>query len=83
LFALRFEISQYTLDKQKAPQSLDNLVLAGYLGTIPVDPMTGTANWVIEKEDSLIAVDQLEPGIVDVHSRSNQIAKDGTTYTNW
>jgi len=45
LFELRSLISQYTLDKQKAPQGLDDLVTAGYIKVVPKDPMTNEANW--------------------------------------
>jgi general secretion pathway protein G len=83
LFTLRQLISQYTLDKQKAPQSIEDIISAGYLKRIPADPMTGSANWTTEQEDSLMAVDQQEPGIVDVHSASDQIASDGTAYSSW
>ena len=83
LFTLRQVISQYTLDKQKAPQSLDDVIAAGYLKVIPPDPTTGSADWTTEQEDSLMAVDQQEPGIVDVHSASNQTASDGTAYSSW
>lgn len=83
LFTLRQVISQYTLDKQKAPQSLDDVISAGYLKQIPTDPMTGSSNWTTDQEDSLMAVDQQEPGIVDVHSSSNQLATDGTAYSSW
>jgi general secretion pathway protein G len=83
LFTLRQVISQYTLDKQKAPQSLDDIVQAGYLKKIPVDPFTNEANWTPDQEDSVMAVDQQEPGIVDVHSSSNETATDGTAYSSW
>ena len=83
LFTLRSVISQYTLDKQKAPQSLDDLVSAGYLTKIPIDPMTTQANWEVVQEDTLMAVDQQEPGISDVHSASNATASDGTAYSSW
>ena len=83
LFTLRSVISQYTLDKQKAPQSLDDIVQAGYLRQIPADPMTGQANWEVVQEDVLLAVDQQEPGISDVHSASNATASDGTAYSTW
>src|SRR5208282_5977988 len=74
LSTLRSVISQYTLDKQKAPQSLDDLVTAGYLRQIPIDPMTKEPNWEPKEEDVLMAVDQTEPGIDDVHSASTGIA---------
>src|SRR6267378_3859308 len=83
LFTLRSVISQYTLDKQKAPQSLEDLIQAGYLRQIPNDPITGQANWEVVQEDVLLAVDQQDPGISDVHSASNANASDGTAYSSW
>ena len=83
LFTMRQVISQYTLDKQKAPQTLDDIVQAGYLKMIPKDPFTNEANWTPEQEDSVMAVNQEEPGIVDVHSASNETATDGTAYSSW
>ena len=83
LGTLRSVISQYTLDKQKAPQSLDDLVGAGYLRQIPTDPMTRQSNWEVVQEDVMMAVDQQEPGITDVHSASNATASDGTAYSTW
>jgi general secretion pathway protein G len=83
LFSLRSVISQYTLDKQKAPQGLDDIVQAGYLPRVPVDPMTGQSNWEVVQEDVLLAVDQSEPGISDVHSASSGTASDGTAYSSW
>jgi general secretion pathway protein G len=83
LSTLRSVISQYTLDKQKAPQSLDDLVQAGYLRQIPVDPMTKETNWEVKEEDVMMAVDQQEPGIDDVHSASSGVASDGTAYSTW
>ena len=83
LFTMRQVIDQYTLDKQKAPQSLDDLVSSGYLKIIPKDPMTNTSEWTVQQEDSLMAVDQQEPGIVDVHSTSNTTSSEGTPYSAW
>jgi general secretion pathway protein G len=83
LFTLRDVIQQYTLDKQKAPQTLDDLKQANYIRDIPKDPFTGEANWTLDMEDALIAVDQQEPGIYDVHSASNLTAQDGTAYSSW
>ena len=83
LSTLRSVISQYTLDKQKAPQGLDDLVQAGYLRQIPVDPMTRETNWEVVQEDVMLAVDQQDPGITDVHSASSATASDGTAYSTW
>jgi general secretion pathway protein G len=84
LFTLRSSIDQYTLDKQKAPQSLEDLVTAGYIKAIPKDPMTNaTDTWVTEQEDSLMAIDQTAPGIVDVHSGASTESTEGTAYSTW
>jgi general secretion pathway protein G len=83
LFTLRSLISQYTLDKQKAPQSLDDLVQGGYLKVIPKDPMTNEPNWEVVQEDVLMTVDQQDSGINDVHSASSATATDGTAYSSW
>jgi len=76
-------IDQYTLDKQKAPQSLEDLVSAGYLKFIPNDITGSKDTWVLEQEDSLKSIDQTQPGIVGVHSGSSQSAIDGTAYSSW
>jgi len=85
LFSLRSVISQYTLDKQKAPQSLEDLVTAGYFKQIPTDPMTGrNDSWTVEEEtDTIMTVDQQQPGIYDVHSGSSATGSDGTAYNTW
>ncbi len=85
LFTLRTLISQYTLDKQKAPQALEDLVSAGYLKQIPPDPITGTADWTTdEAEDTISSPDQQdEGGIDDVHSSSTQVGSNGAAYSTW
>lgn len=84
LFAMRSVIDQYTMDKGKAPQSLEDLIQAGYLKEIPKDPFTnGRDTWQVVTEDVLLSVDQNEPGISDVHSGSNATGSDGTAYNTW
>lgn len=88
LFTLRSLISQYTLDKQKAPQSLDDLVSGGYLKQIPTDPMTGRNDtWAVDMETNTeMSLDQQgadQPGIYDVHSGSSGVGSDGTAYSTW
>jgi general secretion pathway protein G len=84
LFTLRSVINQYTEDKQKAPQSLEDMVSAGYLKMIPKDPMTNSnSTWQVVQEDVMLSVDQTQPGITDVHSGSDAIASDGTAYSTW
>lgn len=86
LFTLRQVIDQYTLDKQKAPQSLDDLVSAGYMKQLPMDPFTGKNDtWaVVQEEDTIADPSQTEAGgISDVHSGSGLISSDGTAYSSW
>ncbi len=84
LFTMRTVIDEYTYDKQKAPQDLRDLVDAGYLRSIPVDPMTGRSDtWRTVQEDSLASVNQTEPGIYDVKSGSDQKSLEGTPYAEW
>jgi general secretion pathway protein G len=83
LFTLRTVIDEYTYDKGKAPQSLQDLVNEGYLRQIPIDPMTGQADWEIIMEDAVSSVNQTEPGIFDVRSRSTQRSLEGTPYNEW
>jgi general secretion pathway protein G len=84
LFTLRSVIDQYSMDKQKAPQSLDDLVQAGYLKQIPTDPMTNSKDrWQTVQEDVLVSVDQNQPGITDVHSGADGNGSDGTAYNTW
>jgi general secretion pathway protein G len=86
LYDMRKLISEYTLDKQKAPQSLEDLVQAGYLKPIPKDPVSGEPNWQVEQcDDSTIMSpdEQDQGGICDVHSSSTQVGTDGTAYNTW
>ena len=83
LFTLRTVIDNYTYDKEKAPQSLQDLVTDGYLRVIPIDPMTGTNQWKTVMEEASQSVSQSEPGIWDVHSTSDKIGLDGTPYSEW
>ena len=83
LFTLRTVIDEYTYDKAKAPQSLQDLVSEGYLRQIPFDPMTGQADWQPVMEDAVQSVNQTEPGIFDVRSKSDKKSLEGTSYSEW
>jgi len=84
LHVLRTAIDSYTMDKQKAPQSLDDLITDGYLKAVPEDPMTHSKDtWVTDTSDSLHSVDQTDPGIDDVHSGSQETGTDGQPYSTW
>lgn len=84
LYVMRQAIDQYTLDKQEAPQSLDDLVSAGYLRAVPVDPMTGGTNWNLEFGDTVMSAEQTTTGVSDVHSSSTMASPfSGKPYSEW
>ena len=84
LFTMRQSIDQYTQDKVKAPQSLDDLVSSGYMRVLPKDPFTDSnQTWEPVMDDSIQALGQTETGIVDVHSGSKLTGSDGTGYNTW
>lgn len=84
LRVMRQAINSYTVDKQKAPQSLDDLVTGGYLKAVPKDPITGrTDTWQTSATDTLSSIDQTDSGIDDVHSGAQHAGTDGTLYNTW
>ena len=81
---MRSAMDSYTVDKSKAPQSLDDLVQSGYLKVMPVDPFTLRSDtWVPVQADTLMSLDQTESGIDDVHSGAQMSASDGSSYSTW
>ena len=84
LHTMRTAIDQYTVDKEKAPQSLDDLVQAGYLKIVPIDPMSNLRDtWVTSESDTLMDINETQGGIDDVKSGSQGLATDGTSYNTW
>ena len=86
LKVMRDAIDHYTMDKEAAPQSLEDLVnpQSQYMREIPVDPMTRQKDWQVQMGDSVMSPDQSGTGIVDVHSNSNEVSPfDGTAYNTW
>ena len=84
LFTLRTVIDEYTYDKQKAPQSIEDLVRDGYLRQIPVDPITGSnTSWKLIMEEAMASVNQTEPGIFDIRSGADKTSLEGTPYSEW
>jgi general secretion pathway protein G len=84
LFTLRTVIDEYTYDKQKAPQTLDDLVSDGYLRQVPIDPITGNStSWRLIMEDATNTVNQTQPGIFDVRSGAEGTSLEGTPYSEW
>jgi general secretion pathway protein G len=84
LVEMRIAIENYTLDKQAAPQSLDDLVSAHYLREIPKDPITQQRDWRPDFENVLLSPEQSGTGISDVHSSSDQVSPfEHTPYSSW
>ncbi len=83
LFTMRQLIYEFTLDKQRAPQSLDELKEAGYMKEIPIDPCTHQRDWVPVPEDVLMSADQTQPGIDWVKSNCALRSADGTPYSDF
>jgi len=84
LLTLRQAVDKYTVDQRKAPQTLHDLVTKKYVGSIPVDPMTGSdSTWRVVMEDPAKSADSSEPGIFDVHSGSDKSSLEGTPYSDW
>jgi general secretion pathway protein G len=85
LETMRKAIDSYTIDKEKAPQSLDDLVQAGYLKSIPVDPMTNTQDsWITDTSDTLMDINETAGGIDNVHSGAQEVSTDGSSsYNTW
>src|SRR5580693_1062457 len=84
LMIMREAIDNFTLDKQAAPQSLDDLQQAGYLREVPVDPMTQAKDWSPVFDNIVMSPDQVTTGMVDVHSNSGLTSRfDGTAYNTW
>jgi general secretion pathway protein G len=84
IFTLRTMIDEYTIDKQKAPDSLEDLVSEGYLRQIPQDPMTGSSDtWRVIMEDTPVGGSTSSPGVFDVRSGSDKTSLEGTAYSDW
>lgn len=84
LATMRQAIDSYTVDKEKAPQSKEDLVTSGYLKFIPVDPITGSSQtWNFDHSDSYNSVDETDTGINNVHSGAGGGATDGSSYSTW
>jgi general secretion pathway protein G len=82
LDTMRKLIDQYSADKGKLPQSLDDLVTAGYMRELPKDPITDNKDWNIVTGDDPYSTEG-GTGITDVHSSSSDVGTDGTPYSEW
>jgi general secretion pathway protein G len=83
LVEMRKAIDNYTLDKQAAPQSLDDLV-PDYLRILPEDPITHAKDWIPDVESVVLSPDQAGTGITNVHSASDKVSPfEATAYNTW
>ena len=84
LHTMRTAIDSYTVDKEKGPSSLDDLVQSGYLKSIPIDPLTSRSDtWMTDQSGNPIAITETQEGIDDVHSGSQGLSSDGSMYSQW
>ena len=84
LQTIRTSIDNYTLDKQAAPQSIEDLVQAGYLRSVPTDPITHAKDWVPQYDSVVLSPDQTSTGMVDVHSNSPRVSPfENSPYNEW
>ena len=82
LFSMRKLIDQYSADKGKLPQSLDDLVSAGYMREVPRDPITDNKDWAIQTGDDPYSTEG-GTGVIDVHSSASEVSTEGTPYSEW
>src|SRR4051794_21115404 len=82
LFNMRKLIDQYSADKGKLPQSLDDLVSAGYMREVPKDPITDNKDWTIATGEDPYSTEG-GTGVTDVHSSSSEVSTEGTPYSEW
>ena len=84
LFVLRQAIQQYSLDKQAAPSSLEDLVQAKYIGAVPIDPISRSKEWHLDFDNVLLSPEQTSSGVTDVHSIADGISPfENTAYNTW
>ena len=82
LFKMRTLIDQYAADKGKLPQSLDDLVSAGYMREVPKDPITDNKDWAIATGEDPYSTEG-GTGVTDVHSSASEVSTEGTPYSEW
>jgi general secretion pathway protein G len=82
LFRMRSLIDQYAADKGKLPQSLDDLVTAGYIREVPKDPITDNKDWNIDTGEDPYSTEG-GSGVINVHSSSADVSTEGTPYSEW
>jgi general secretion pathway protein G len=82
LFQIRRAIDQYSADKGKPPQSLDDLITGEYLREKPIDPITEKAEWSEIMGESESSPDE-EQGLKDVKSLAEGEDSGGKKYEEY
>ena len=82
LKTMRKLIDEYQADREQLPKALEDLVTAGYMRDIPIDPITGDRDWSEEQGEDTISRDGGQ-GLVDVHSNAQGTSSDGTPYSEY
>jgi type II secretion system protein G len=78
LAVMRAAIDHYFGDRGKYPDTLQELVTARYLRSVPPDPITGASDqWVFE------TATDAQGGVRDVRSGAPGNARDGSAYGSW
>jgi len=79
---MRKMIDQFAADKERLPQSIEELVQERYLRSVPIDPMTDEADWELEMGDDEVSLTGGQ-GVVDVHSSARGEGSDGKPYREY
>ena len=82
LYKMRHLLDQYAADKGKLPQSLEELISERYMRELPIDPMTGQADWTVVSGEDPNSTSG-EQGVIDVKSSSSDVSSEGTPYSEW
>lgn len=83
LYTMRQAIDTYTLDKERPPQSLQDLVVGRYIRELPTDPFICSKDWVAQIGDMELRPELKARGLYDVHSSSGLMSGDGRAYNTW
>jgi general secretion pathway protein G len=82
LWQMRRAIDQFTADKGKMPQSIDELVESKYLHERPIDPISEKTEWnEIKGEDP--NSQEAKEGLKDVQSLADGEDSDGMSYNKY
>lgn len=79
---MRIRLDEYAADRETMPQSLEELVSAGYLRELPIDPITEQSDWIVEYEEDDISIDGGQ-GISNVRSNAPGEGSDGVAYREY